>query len=233
MPLAVATSVIGKSVATTVAKKFGGAVVERWTRHRAERFFEGFVETIGIESSTGIQTEEVDRRLAAILADDNKSEALFDAYRRVCFSKSKTLGPRVIGLLTGQLVHDGRMADYMEESVFEAAESLSDGDFIEFMKSYEEHRKKAEGITDANAEHHMLGDSVIVRWSDESSDTSSPFGGELDISPFPWEDALGRWAAKLKATGLLEERVRQTSQQRSQPFEDDQIIKSVFENSIY
>ncbi len=87
-----ATSVIGKSVATTVAKKFGGAVVERWTRYRADRFFEGFVETVGMELTAGFQTEEVDKQLAEILADDSKSEVLFDAYRRVCFSRSKTLG---------------------------------------------------------------------------------------------------------------------------------------------
>ena len=232
MSLTVATSVIGKSVAKTVVKKFGGAVVERWTRYRADRFFEGFVETVGIEFSTGVETDEVDRRLTAILADDTKSEVLFDAYRRVCFSKSKTLGPRIIGLLTGQLVHEGRMADYTEERVFEAAELLSDGEFIEFMKGYQEHRKKAEGITDLKAEHCMLGDSVIVRWSEESSDSSSRFGSELDIGPFPWEEALGRWAVTLKATGLLEERVRQRSQQHSRPHEDEQVTSTSVTTTI-
>lgn len=202
MSLTVATSVVGKSVAAIVAKKFGGAVIERWTRYRAERFFEGFVETIGIESLSHFQSDEVDKRLATILADETKSEVLFDAYRRVCFSKSKTFGPRIIGLLTGQLVHEGRMADYTEEHVFEAAEILSDGDFTEFMKSYKEHRKKAEGVTYPNGEHSMLGDSVIVRWTEQT-------GHEVDIGSFPWEDALGRWAVYLKQCGLLEERVQQ------------------------
>lgn len=211
MPLSVATSVIGKTVATAAAKKFGVAVIERWTRYRAERFFEGFVETLSMEVSTGLQTDDVDRRLTAILADDTKSEVLFDAYRRVCFSKSKTLGPRIIGLLTGHLVHEGRMADYTEERVFEAAELLSDADFIEFMKGYEEHRKKAAGSTDLKAEHCMLGDSVIIRWSQDSSDLSGFGSHEIDIGPFPWEDALGRWAVDLKQCGLLEERVQQAS----------------------
>ncbi len=136
MSLTVATSVVGKSVATTVAKKFGGAVIERGTRYRAERFFEGFVETIGVESLSDVESDELDRRWATILADETKSEILFDAYRRVCFSKSKTLGPRIVGLLPVQLVHEGRMADYTEERVFEAAEILSDGNFMEFMKSF-------------------------------------------------------------------------------------------------
>lgn len=230
-----ATSKLGKSVATSIAKKFGGAVVERWTRYRAERFFEGFAETVAIELATGIQTDDLDKCLAEILADDKKSEVLFDAYRRVCFSKSKTLGPRIIGLLTGELVHNGRMADYNEERVFEAAELLSDGDFVEFMKSYQEHRKKAEGITDLKAEHCMLGDSIIIRWLEESSDTdsiSSRYGKNLDIGPFPWEEALGRWAVTLKAAGLVEERIRQRSKQHSQPYEEEQTISTSVTTTI-
>lgn len=211
MSLTAATTVIGKAVANAVVKKFGGAVVERWTRYRADRFFEGLVETVGVEFSTGIETDEVDKRLTAILADDTKSEVLFDAYRRVCFSKSKMLGPRIIGLLTGQLVHEGRMADYTEERVFEAAELLSDAEFVEFRKGYQQHRKKAEGITDLKAEHCMLGDSVMVRWSQDSSDLSGFGGHEIDIGSFPWQDALGRWAVGLKQCGLMEDRIQQAS----------------------
>lgn len=209
MSMTAAIAVIGKSVATSFAKKFGEKVIERWTRYRADRFFEGFVDAVGSEFSTGVQSEEVDRRLAAILSDETKSEVLFDAYRRVCFAKSKKLGPRIIGLLTGQLVHEGRMANYAEERVFEAAESLSDGDFIEFMKSYEEHRKKAKGVTDLKAEHCMLGDSVIVRWSEDSLDPNSLTGHKFDIGPFPWEEALGRWATRLEQCGLMEARIQQ------------------------
>jgi hypothetical protein len=56
-------SLIGKAVAMGVAKKFGGKVIERWTRYRADRFFEGFAETVGLEISTGVLSEEVDKRL--------------------------------------------------------------------------------------------------------------------------------------------------------------------------
>jgi hypothetical protein len=230
MPVTLAISVVGKTLATSIAKKFGGSVIERWTRRRRETFFQSFAEALAIEFSTGVQTEDVDKRLAELLADDTKSEVLFDAYRRVCFSKSKTLGPRIIGLLTGQLVHEGRMANYEEECIFEAAELLSDGDFVGFMKSYQEHRKKAEGITDPNAEHRMLGDSIIIRWSTESSDSApfmSKFGNELDIGPFPWEEALGRWAVKLKASGLMEERVSQNLAQISLPNEGETIMTKV------
>jgi hypothetical protein len=190
--------IIAKPTATTLAKKFGGTVVERWARHRAECFFEGFVQTIAGESSTGIETEELDKRLAAVLSDNTKNEVLFDAYRRVCLSKSKTLGPRIIGLLTGQLVAEERVADKMEERIFEAAESMSDGDFMEFMKGYRNLGDHLPQATDSSR-------AIRVPWSEEEADSTR----DLNISPFNWEEALGRWAVKLNAIGLLDVDVRQ------------------------
>lgn len=215
---------LAKPAVTALTKKFGRPVVERWTRHRAERFFEGFVEAIGNESSTGIETRELDEQLDEILSDDAKSEVLFDAYRRVCFSTSKTLGPRIIGLLTGQLVLQGRMADETEERVFEAADSLSDGEFVAFMKSYQKLRDKAKGVTDPEAECFMLGGSVVVRWSEESGSTKMPSGAKVDISPFPWQEALGRWAAKLNAASLVEVRVEQTTTQSYEISDDNDSV---------
>src|SRR5258708_1534741 len=102
MSLIVPGTAIGKALAKTLAKQFRGAVIERWTRYRAENFFEGFVESVGLEIHEGAENPDVDQKLSAMLGDDTKSEVLFDAYRRVCFSTSKKLGPRIIGLLTGQ-----------------------------------------------------------------------------------------------------------------------------------
>ena len=215
--MSVTITLVGKTLATTAAKKFGGKIVERWTRYRAERFFESFAESIGTEVCTGLQSERVDDALDKILSDDTKSEVLFDAYRRVCFSQSKAIGPRIIGLLTGRLVHEGRMADQKEEAVFAAAELLSDGDFIEFMKSYNDHRKKADGISDQGAEHYMLGDSVVVRWLEDSVDNSLLSSHRLDIGPFPWADAFGRWATRLEQCGLMEARIQQADRPPSSP----------------
>ena len=223
MSLSLAATV-GKKVATSIVKKFGGAVIERWTRHRAERFFEGFVETVGLPEN--MENQEVDKRLTEILADDTKSEVLFDSYRRVCFSKSKTLGPRIIGLLTGLLVYEGRMASHSEENIFAAAELLSDGDFIEFMKSYHEHREKAKGDTGPEAKHRKLGGSIIIRWLEESSDTSSMTGRDLDIGSFPWQDAFGRWAVYLERCGLMEDRIQQTTKRHPHSDGDDNIIST-------
>ena len=201
------TVITGPAVA--LAKRFGKAVVERWTRYRAEQFFQAFVEALGFETMSASESKEVDERLAAMLEDETKSQVLFDAYRRVCFSTSKRLGPQIVGLLTGRLVLEGRMADPTEESVFAAAESLSDGDLLDFMKSYHEYRGKAQGVTDFQAEHHMVGKSVVVRWYAESANPDGLSGSDLEIGPLDWDAALGRWAAKLRQTGLITERVQQ------------------------
>jgi hypothetical protein len=211
---------IGKAGAAALAKKFGAAIIERWTRHRAERFFEAFLEELRHEPTD----EETDKHLEEILNDDIKSEVLFDAYRRVCFSKSKTIGPRIIGRLTGELVNEGQMASDSEEAIFAAAERLSDGDIVEFMKYYHEHRTKAENATDDKGEHRMSGGDVIIRWNEERLDSSGYGHSEIDIGSFPWKLAFGHWAVELKQCGLLEERVIQTFGSDRSAWESERVI---------
>jgi len=216
---------IGKPLATAIGKKFGATVIERWTRHRAEAFFNGFVETLGTELTNGVQTEEVDKRLTAILADEKNSEVLFDSYRRVCFTKSKRLGPRIIGLLTGQVVNEGRMAHLGEEQVFAAAELLSDGEFIEFMKTYHEYRMKAEGTTSRKNEVRMLHDSIIIRWN-EASWKLGGFPREVELGSLPWLEALGCWAVGLAKCGLLEYRIQQEPETVRGPKGENMVVKT-------
>src|SRR5437868_4854945 len=108
---ALTASKVSGSVAKIIGKHFGKAVVERWSRHRAERFFEAFAEGLdrGARSDGGPLDSEA--MLTQILNDETKTEVMFDAYRRVCLAKSKTIGPRMIGLLTAELVLKGKMAD--------------------------------------------------------------------------------------------------------------------------
>jgi hypothetical protein len=209
MTLPIVTT-IGKPVGTYLAKKFGTAVIERWTKHRAEQFFTGFVEAVGEELRSGTESRAVDAALDALLEDQNRSEVLFDAYRRVCFSTSKNLGPRIIGLLTGEIVNEGRMANSIEDSVFKAAELLSDRELIEFFKKYGEYRKKAEGVLDTKQEFCMLGGCVIVRWLEENVFDDGLSNRDCEIGSFPWEEALGAWALKLHHAGLLNTRTQQS-----------------------
>jgi hypothetical protein len=202
---AIIEATVGKYLVQATAKRFGTAVVERWTRYRAEQFFEGFVETCGIDMAS--ETDRSETVLDEILADEKKTEALFDAYRKVCFTQSKDLGPRIIGLLTGKLVHEGRVATYDEECVFSAAERLSDGEFLEFMKEYHEHRTKAQGVSDKSVEHHMIGETVCVRWCEQKD--SDFMESSYEIGPFPWDEAFGRWATNLHQCGLMSAQIQQ------------------------
>src|SRR4051794_3456477 len=93
-------TIVAKPLVGAMAKRFGGAVVERWTRYRAECFLQSFVKAVQFEHASGVESEETDRLLNKILEDENNSQILFDAYRTVCFSKSKEVGPRIVGLLT-------------------------------------------------------------------------------------------------------------------------------------
>ena len=42
-------------------------------------------------------------------------------------------------------------------------------------------------------------------------DLTNPVREEVDIGPFPWEEAFGRWAVDLEQAGLVEARVKQGS----------------------
>jgi hypothetical protein len=117
------------------------------------------------------------------------------------------------------------MADDCEQRIFAAAELLSDGELIDFMKHYHEYRTKATGISDLNAEYYMCGKSVIVRWCEEKTDNSHGTT-QIDIGPLDWDAALGRWAAKLKHTGLLTENVRQRSNHESVTYGGAMLVRT-------
>lgn len=193
---------LSKQVGSLVAKKFGASVVERWTRHRAEEFLAGFVQVLAKEMKEGSESKDVDQKLDAILGDEKCSEVLFDAYRSVCFSKSKTLGPRIIGLLTGALVLEGRMSDENEDCVFKAGEELSDSELIDFFKTYNSYRSEIK-IPKTDKNPYLEGDSMVVPWNKESRDSAWRSDAKIDISPLDMHEALGSWAVSLERIGVL------------------------------
>ncbi len=196
--------VVAKKIGTVVVKKFASKVVERWTRHRANEFFAGFVESLSAELKSDVESADTDAALEAILDDDRKSEVLWDAYRTVCLAKSKTLGPKIIGILAGQLVSEGRMANETEDQVFEAAEALSDGELIGIFKEYFKYAKQADACNDAKKEPHWRADSIVIPWSEETSGFGLSGTTEIDVSPLMFRDVFGnQWAAKAQRLGLL------------------------------
>lgn len=73
----------GEKLTVAVLRKLGSTVIERWTRHRATKFFEAFVETLSAEQRTRIESSDTNDALDAMLDSDVKSEVLFNAYRRL------------------------------------------------------------------------------------------------------------------------------------------------------
>ena len=200
---------IAKQVTSIVARKFGTKVVERWTRYRAEKFFEGFVESLSEELDTSIESKDADAALEKMLDDEVKSEVLFDAYRTICFSKSKTLGPKIVGILTGYLVSEGRMASGSEEEVFRAAESLSDGDLIELFKEFRKRARDADASKDSKKDAHWVGNAIVIPWNEETRDSAWPHSreSEIDVSPLNFDEVFGAWGGNVARLGLLTSRV--------------------------
>lgn len=202
---------IGKKLATIIANKFGAKVIERWTRFRAEKFFEGFVETLEKEQNAGKISEETDKALDKILDDEVKSEVLFDAYRSVCFAKSKTLGPKIIGLMTGYLVADGRKTTPDEDCVYRAAEELSDTELLELYEEFQKQSIAAEICKDEKKDAHWEGQFLVVPWTEEVLDSGWQHSreAEIEISPLNLGEVFGFWAAHAEQIGLLSSRSTQ------------------------
>ncbi len=188
--------------------KFKESVLYRYSRYRSLRFFYTFL---------GIYKEEIEAddfenriftndKLEKILEDDNKSKILFEAYRRVAFSASKDLGPAIIGLLTSELILENRFATEEEERIFQAAESLSDQELIEF----ERHCAKEfeEGQDDFELE-------LDKKWIDSNWNKNE----QVYISPVNLGSVLGTWALKLKNIGIITEF---TTDKTTEYFEDSE-----------
>lgn len=150
----------------------------------------------------GVSEQELSQKLDELLADETRSEVVFDAYRSVCLTKAKSIGPRVIALLTVELVMADSIANRDEEQVFAAAEELTDSELEEFSLFALSHHAKAELST--SRETTLMSDgSIKVEWAQETLDSNWMTGGDLPIGPLDLARDIGSWAAKLKRLGLM------------------------------
>ena len=195
----------GKAV-DVLANKFKDNVLARWRRHRAEQFFRSFTSEVEHEWENGDQSEELTSMLARLTEEEEASAALFDAYRRVALSASRTLGPRVIGLLTARLVLENRTAQSHEERIFMAAENMNDSEMLDMMDFLQYGRLTAEEIAEG-----FNRSSLSIEADAQVYDKNSP--GRQDISPLDLEANLGMWAIKLRNVGLLKEEVTQAERE--------------------
>ncbi|CAK8717822.1 MAG: hypothetical protein CDV28_11121 [Candidatus Electronema aureum] len=177
-------------------------VIERWGRFRAKQFFDAFCGAIASEGTTELELQQL---LNDLLSDDRRSQVLFDAYRSVCFTKSRSLGPRIIALLTAELVTRESVADDEEAAIFSAAEELSDAELAEFSTFALDHANRTN--TDDTSTCHR---SLSINMGEELID--STWRREIDISLGPLNLAttdIGSWALKLKRHGLISDDVRE------------------------
>lgn len=183
------------------SEQFKSTVIERWTRYRASAFFDSFCRVVDIEGETGVETPKLDEMIRSMLSSEVKSEILFDAYRRVCFSASKDLGPKIIGILAARLVNAGVVADEHQELMFSAAEALTDSELVEFSVYHKDIFKRVGG-DDRGVRRHE-GSAIEVELFSEEIDLGWQRKRELSLSPASLRESVGTWALKLKTLGML------------------------------
>lgn len=199
------TTWTAKKVGGLVQNKFKEAVIERWTRYRANCFFEAFCSAIQLELPSGPENPEATRRLDELLSDEVRTEVLFDAYRKVAFCASKEIGPRIIGLLVGKLFSAGQRATESEEKILQAAEQMNDSELYSFLKLFRETELK---LQRGKKDVRMAGSDIELDWHKEVIDSNSPSKEAVDIGGLDVELSFGAWALKLKQLGFIKDSVR-------------------------
>lgn len=185
-------------------------VIQRWSKHRAEAFFKAFCQEISRERSSLKWSDNVDVLLDMVLENDTRSEVLFEAYRRVCITRSKNLGPRIIGILTAQLVMEESTASAEEEMIFMAAEHLNDDELLSFVSFYEENNKIAMSSQKKKDVRFDRGGDLEIKWAVEHTGSSwLGMGSNISLAPLNLGECLGIWALKLKPFGFILDDVRE------------------------
>lgn len=206
----------GYSVANSLAKSFASNVIERWTRHRAEKFFIEFQNKLLANRLEGDVQVNVSEEIEEILSTDIGSEVVFDAYRRVSLSKSKDIGPRIIGILTAELCIENRTTNDFEELIFSVAETLNDSEMadsvstIKHWLSLSKHGKckgylAGSAYIEDDELKYVLDHSVI---EDISYMANSK---EVNLSTDSLYEEFGSGVQKLKSLGVLTTRIQQST----------------------
>lgn len=195
------SSLLVGHAAGKVLDRLGSSVrtlIERWSRRRAEEFFDQFCKEVSRQCNAATP-RELDETLTKIVEDEACQEILFEAYRRVALSRSKALGPRIIALLTAELVADGRVATDLEDTIFQAAANLTDDEMIAFAVFVREEQEKSARGAD------KPGCGLRIKWCEEQFDSNWPREDTVSTGPLDLDECLGRWAGKLKSYGIIKE----------------------------
>ena len=192
-----------------VGASFRTHVIERWSKRRAEAYFEQFCEQVSLELA-GQKSGDLEDLLEKMLEDEACSELLFDSYRRVCLSRSKTLGPKVIGIFSALLAIERRQPNDSEESMMDACEKLTDTELTEFATFVDEQRERA--ATPAQKDVTTTDQGILqIEWYKEQIDSNWHRESNVSVGPLNLDECLGMWAAKLCDLGILSSDVKERS----------------------
>lgn len=186
-----------------LAATFRTHVIERWSYRRAHEFFEEFCFQLSVTTPVKTSTA-LENALARLTEDETCSQVLFDAYRRVTLARSRVLGPRVIAILTAELVIQRRPATEVEDTMFSAAESLADDELIAFARFVRQQQE----LLSAQGGSEMTETRLRIRWHDETFDSHAA-RQVIATGPLDLNYALGRWAGKLRILGILTDDIQE------------------------
>lgn len=194
---------ISVTVATAVLEKaasaLGHRVLGRWSDYRARQFVDQFVSAVA-QASGSSDPAALEVHLSQLLDDDEKSAALYDAFRHVFLSASREIGPRVLALHMAEVVCGDVNDPEVSDAVMATASQLNDREFIDFLSYTATH-----GVSDASFEASR--DETVAIKVDVVIFEAGAEGAREPVGPIPLRSEVGSWALKLQSTGLLEQDV--------------------------
>jgi len=184
-----------------VSDLFRVHVIERWSRYRAQQFLDQLCIEVQREVN-GEESQSLMLLINKILDDAISSEVLFDAYRRVALSRSKTFGPRVIAILTARILAEERFTDSNEEVMMVMVESHYDDELEEFASFVHGYMQDAIESEKEDVSIAKNGD-IRIDWHSEQLDSNWRHKTAISVSPLNLNEAIGAWASKVEALGIL------------------------------
>ena len=197
------SSLVGGQVLNAGAALIKYRVIARWSRYRADRFLEALMEAVRFEMGHGVSEEEPNDVLNRMMAKEANTEAVFEAYRRVCLSRSRDIGPRMVGMMTATLLLEERRPTAVEDSIFDVAENFSDSellDVVDVVRGWQ--KSERDGYKDIASVGGTIQHTIESTWIDDRSSKGIDGSSQL-IS------ILGPWGEKLRSYGLVREVVHE------------------------
>jgi hypothetical protein len=178
-----------------IESKIRSHVIERWTRKRAVAFYRQFCAELLDGNNTD---QELGTLLDELLSDDVRSEIVFEAYRLVSLSRSKTIGPRIIAVVTATIIQRDGIADDEEEAILAAAEMLGDEELKEFRDQL--------GKLECQNDWGEFDQIMSIKQIDSNFPTES-----VEIGSGSLAGSLGTWAEKLRSIGMVSDSVSESN----------------------